>query len=54
MVMVEFNKLKETVDIFIPRTTEGASITLTMTAEKAKQLYQLLQKTLSENDQLPK
>lgn len=54
MVMVEFNKLKETVDIFIPRTTEGASITLTMTAEKAKQLYQLLQKALSENDQLPK
>jgi hypothetical protein len=27
---------------------------LTMTAEKAKQLYQLLQKALSENDQLPK
>lgn len=53
MVMVEFNKLKETVDIFIPRTTEGASITLTMTTDKAKQLYQLLQKVLKENDQLP-
>jgi len=53
MVMVEFNKLKETVDIFIPRTTEGASITLTMTVDKAKQLYQLLQKALKENDQLP-
>jgi len=50
--MVEFNKLKETVDIFIPRTTEGASITLTMTIEKAKQLHQLLQKVLSENDLL--
>lgn len=53
MVMVEFNKLKETVDIFIPRTMEGASITLTMTVDKAKQLYQLLQKVLKENDQLP-
>jgi len=53
LVIVEFNKLKETVDIFIPRTTEGASITLTMTVEKAKQLYQLLHKVLSENDQLP-
>lgn len=53
MVMVEFNKLKETVDIFIPRTTEGASITLTMTIDKAKQLYQLLEKGLKENDQLP-
>ena len=52
LVMVEFNKLKETVDIFIPRTTEGASITLTMTIEKAKQLHQLLQKVLSENDLL--
>ena len=51
--MVEFNKLKETVDIFIPRTGEGASITLTMTVEKAKQLYQLLHKVLAENDQLP-
>ena len=53
MVMVEYNKLKETVDIFIPRTTEGASITLTMTVQKAQQLYQLLQKTLTKNDQLP-
>ena len=53
LVMVDYNRLKETVDIFIPRTTEGASITLTMTVEKAKQLYQLLQKVLSENDQLP-
>jgi len=50
--MVEFNKLKETVDIFISRTTEGASITLTMTVDKAKQLHQLLQKVLSENDLL--
>jgi len=48
--MVDYNRLKETVDIFIPRTTEGASITLTMTVEKAKQLYQLLQKALSESD----
>ena len=53
LVMVEFNKLKETVDIFIPRTGEGASITLTMTVEKAKHLYQLLHKVLAENDQLP-
>jgi hypothetical protein len=51
--MVEFNKLKETVNIFIPRTTEDPSITLTMTVDKAKQLYQLLQKALKENDQLP-
>jgi hypothetical protein len=53
MVMVEFNKLKETVDIFIPRSSEGASITLTMTAGTAKQLYQLLHKVLAENDLLP-
>jgi len=53
MVMVEFNKLKETVGIFIPRTADGASITLTMTGDKAKQLYQLLEKVLKENDQLP-
>ena len=53
MVIVEYNKLKETVDIFILRTTEGASITLTMTVDKAKQLYRLLHKALSENDQLP-
>jgi hypothetical protein len=53
LVMVEYNRLKETVDIFVPRTTEGASITLTMTVEKARQLYQLLHKVLAENDQLP-
>jgi len=48
--MVEHNKLKEMVDLFIPRTTEHASITLTMTVEKAKQLYPLLHKVLPETD----
>jgi hypothetical protein len=51
--MVEYNKLKETVDIFIARSSEGVSLTLTMTASTAKQLYQLLHKVLAENDQLP-
>jgi hypothetical protein len=50
--MVEFNKLKETVDIFIPRTGEGASITLTMTANAAKQLYQKLHAVMTENNLL--
>jgi len=49
-VMVEHNKLKEMLDMFIPRTTEHASITLTMTVEKAKQLYPLLHKVLPETD----
>ncbi len=40
--MIQFNKLKETLDIFIPRTQDGASITLTMTADSAKQLYEKL------------
>jgi len=49
-MMVEFNKLKETLDIFIPRNNSDASITLTMTGDKAKQLYEALQKTLKENE----
>jgi len=49
-LMVEYNKLKETLDIFIPRSNSDASITLTMTADKAKQLYESLQKALKEND----
>lgn len=49
-MMVEYNKLKETLDIFIPRSNSDASITLTMTADKAKQLYESLQKALKEND----
>jgi hypothetical protein len=51
--MVEHNKLKEMVDMFIPRTTEHASITLTMTVEKAKQLFPLLHRVLAETDRLP-
>jgi len=53
MVMVELNKLKETVDIFIPRSGEGVSVTLTMTVDRAKLLYQQLHKVLAENDALP-
>jgi len=49
-MMVEYNKLKETLDIFIPRNNSDASITLTMTSEKAKQLYEALHKILKEND----
>jgi phosphotransferase system HPr-like phosphotransfer protein len=49
-LIVEYNKLKETLDIFIPRSNGGASITLTMTGDKAKQLYESLQKVLKEND----
>jgi len=49
-LMVEYNKLKETLDIFVPRNNSDASITLTMTADKAKQLYESLQKVLKENE----
>jgi len=51
--MIEHDKLKEMIDMIITRTTEDASITLTMTVEKAKQLYPLLHKELPETDQLP-
>jgi len=49
-LMVEYNKLKETLDIFIPRNNSDASITLTMTGDKAKQLYESLQKVLKDNE----
>ena len=49
-MMVEYNKLKETLDIFIPRNNSDASITLTLTGDKAKLLYESLQKVLKEND----
>jgi len=49
-LMVEYNKLKETLDIFIPRSNSDASITLTMTGDKAKQLYEALQKVLKDNE----
>ena len=49
-LMVEYNKLKETLDIFIPRNNSDASITLTLTGDKAKLLYESLQKVLKEND----
>jgi phosphotransferase system HPr-like phosphotransfer protein len=49
-LILEYNKLKETLDIIIPRNTSDASITLTMTGDEAKQLYESLQKALKEND----
>jgi len=48
--MIEYNKLKETLDIFIPRNNSDASIRLTMTGDKAKQLYESLQRVFKANE----
>jgi len=45
-LMVECNRLKATVDVFIARVNSDAFITPTMIAAKAKSLYESLQTVL--------